>query len=65
MQISDEIAGIIIDHHALIEGVVSEEAVLPALCLASNVMGEEAAELDNGSCVLGCGDGQAGGARSS
>lgn len=52
MQISDEIAGIIIDHHALIEGVVSEESILPALGLASNVMGEEAAELDNGSCVL-------------
>jgi hypothetical protein len=52
VHIPDEVARDIIHHDALVERVESEEAILPALLLAANVMRVEAVELEDWSGVL-------------
>ena len=63
MQIANEISLVIKDHDAFVEGVVAEEAILPAFGFATEIVGVKAAESDDGRGVLGWGDGQAGRAR--
>lgn len=58
MQIPDEVSRSIVDHNAFVEGMESEEAILPALRLASEIVGVQASEFDDGRSILGCGDSQ-------
>lgn len=56
MVVAHEVTGDIVYHDAFVEGVVSEETILPALGFASHVIGVEAAEADHRCGVLGRGD---------
>lgn len=51
--VAHKVTGDIVYHDAFVEGVVSEEAILPALGFASHVVGVEAAEADHRCGVLG------------
>ena len=59
--VAEKVAGLIVDHDAVVEGVKLEEAILPALLLAADIVGEETAELSNGRGALGGLDGSNGG----
>lgn len=56
MMVPDEVTGKVVDHDALVEGVVSEKAILVAFRLASNVERVETLELEDRWCgvLLSC-----------
>ena len=60
MHVADKVARHIVYHDALVERVESKEAILPALLLAANVVGVEAVEFKDWSCVLAGRDGEGG-----
>jgi len=45
--VPDKVAQRVVDHDPLVEGVVFEEAILPALLLAAKIVSIEAAEFVN------------------
>jgi hypothetical protein len=51
MHVSHEIATVIVDHDALVKGVILEAAILPSLLLSPEIVREEAQEFQNGSAV--------------
>lgn len=56
MRVTDVAAAVVVDHDAIVEEVVFETAILPAFCLALEVVGEEADEfVDGGGCCSGGG----------
>lgn len=59
--VAEEVAGLVVDHDAIVERVELKKAILPSLLLAADILGEETAELGNGRAVLGGGDGSDGG----
>jgi hypothetical protein len=48
MHVANEVPALIIDHNALVEGVIFESAILPSFLLAAQVMCEEAQILEDG-----------------
>lgn len=64
MQIPDEVSRSIIDHNAFVECVELEEAILPTLGFASQVVGVKTSEFDDRGGVLGRGESQVRGERS-
>lgn len=51
--VPEEVACLVVDHDAVVEGVELEEAIVPPLLLSSDVVGEETPELGDGRGVLG------------
>lgn len=60
MRVADGAAAVVVDHDAIVEEVVLEAAILPALGFAFEVVGEEADEFVNGGGCGGLGGGGAG-----
>lgn len=60
MKIAHEVPLVIEDHNPFVEGMVADEAILPAFGFAAEVVGVEAAEADDGGGVLGGRDGEVG-----
>lgn len=63
VHVADEVARHVVHHDALVEGVEAQEAILPALLLAADVVGVEAVEFEDGRGVLARWDGERGRAR--
>lgn len=58
VRVAEEVAGVVVDHDAVVEGVELEEAIVPLLLLLAHVGRVEAAELGDGGRLRG---GQLGG----
>lgn len=50
--VSEEVPGLVVDHDAVVEGMEPDEAIVPALLLAPDVVGEETPELGDRRRVL-------------
>lgn len=53
VRVAEEVAGLVVDHDAVVERVELEEAILPLLLLFADVGRVEAAELGDGGCLRG------------
>ena len=53
MHITDIISGYIVHHDPLVEGMKSENSILPPLLLPSQIVGVKATILENRCCILG------------
>ena len=56
MHVTDVISGYIVHHDPLVEGMESENPILPPFLLPSQIVGVKATILEYGCCILGGGN---------